>query len=215
MPMVKEGRALSVHVKSFQDAQTQLNILIRAGIVKCTGGHCHNPATHVYWQDQAEWYEHCEEHRDYGPQWTGSTRWSSSVLSVAVLPQAAQAWLAGLPEAERQRYQLDAYDARDLYSLLPEWRTRKPETHRFADDETRPDWYTEIEIQALTTGEFAYGIHIQQGNHGRSFGLVGTFDSALEALTYAQSQDEDFPERFRIAADEDDPGKTKPFKPQD
>lgn len=215
MPIVQDGLAFTVPVNGFQDARAQLYTLIQARIVKCTGGHCNNPATHVYWQDQAEWYEHCEDHRDYGPQWTGSTRWRSSALSVAVLPEAAKTWLAGLPEEERQRYQVESYDNRDLYSLLPEWGTRKPEIHRFADDETRPEWYTEIEIQTLTTGEFAYEIHLQQGHHGSYYGLVGTFDSALEALTHAQSQNEDFPERFRILAVEDDPFKTKPVPPPD
>lgn len=206
--IVKEGLALEIGVKGFGDARLQLNTLIRARIVKCAL--CSKPATHVYWQDQAEWYEHCEDHRSYDEQWTGSTRWGSPVLSVAVIPDAARTWLAGLPEAERALYTLDAYDNRNLYDLMPEWGTRDPEVHTFTANEAQPDWHTKVEIQRLTTGEFAYEIHTQQGNYGRYYGLVGTFDTRDEALTHALTENEDMPRQFRTAP-ADDPEKTKPI----
>lgn len=57
------GHEVIVRVNGFHDAKRWIYQLIGAGIVKC--GQCANAATHVFWQDQAEWYCRCDTHREY------------------------------------------------------------------------------------------------------------------------------------------------------
>ena len=99
------GLYLQIWVANFIDMKLFIDRCVRAGIVCCLSPErtqlCDNPATFVFWQDQAEWYPCCDEHDPGPPQWTGSTRFYPHHLELAVIPDKARAWLAGLSAEER------------------------------------------------------------------------------------------------------------------
>ena len=108
------GLALHRQVASFQEARTFAECCLRAGIARCVSPEraerCEDAATHIYWQDQAEWYPCCDRHAVSGPQWTGSTRWRALSVEVCVIADLAQAWLADLPREEQERIELEVYE---------------------------------------------------------------------------------------------------------
>lgn len=118
----KDGLALRMRVATFHQMKNFVERAVRAGVVVCISPErqdiCANPATLIFWQDQAEWYPCCPEHdpRDYsylggfdGGQWTGSTRFYSHVLDLCVIPGKAEAWLATLSAEERSEITKEWY----------------------------------------------------------------------------------------------------------
>jgi len=174
-----------IKVKGFYDAKDWMYRILRAGIATCC--ECDAPAKRIYWQDQAEWYFQCEAHADYGDMWTGSTRWSGTVLSKRVLPDLAQAWVETLEPEERKRVKLKEYDATDYHALLPEdyWKDRD-EVWLTGDKER--GWGTYVRLLPMTTGHFGY--EITNCSPGFSFGhaLKAPFDSRDEALEAARKE---------------------------
>lgn len=108
------GLALHYRVGSFQEARAFVERCIAAGIARCVSPEreekCDEAATHIYWQDQAEWYPCCDRHAVAGAQWTGSTRWRGRSVEVVVISDLAQPWLSDLPRDEQERITLEAYE---------------------------------------------------------------------------------------------------------
>jgi len=179
------GYELIIEVNGFSDARGWINRLVRAGVAKCTL--CANAATHVSWTDQAEWYPHCEDHRDDGEQWTGSTRWNPSSFGINVLKDAARAWFDTLEPFERHKIRFSEYDATDYYSLMTDTETR----HYLIGS---PDEWHKVfaDVTLLTTGEYVYQV-CREWSHKHSGtahwdaieGVWGTEAEALEAARVA------------------------------
>jgi len=112
--MPKKGLFLRLWVANFPDMQLFIDRCVRAGIVRCLSPKrkdlCDNPATFVFWQDQAEWYPCCYEHDPGLSQWEGSTRFYPHYLELPVIPGKAMAWLAGLSAEERSHITKRAYE---------------------------------------------------------------------------------------------------------
>lgn len=111
----QEGWELIVrNVNGFGHARMIIHDLVRAGIVRCLSPHredlCDNPATSVLWQDQAEWYPCCDQHADYGEQWTGSTHWNPSAFAILVIPDKCREWLKALKPEDRKQYKVRKYE---------------------------------------------------------------------------------------------------------
>ena len=108
------GLALHYAVNSFWEARTFVERCVRAGIARCVSperdARCEDAATHIHWQDQAEWYLCCNRHAVGGPQWTGSTMWRALSVEVCVIADLAQAWLADVPREEQERISLEVYE---------------------------------------------------------------------------------------------------------
>src|SRR5688572_194565 len=112
----KIGYQAIIKVNGFNDARNWIRRLIREGIVKC--GQCDKAATHVFWQDQAEWYCRCDDHPEIGDQWTGSTRWNPTSFGINVIREAANTFLETLEPSEAKRIRIRPYDATDYYALM-------------------------------------------------------------------------------------------------
>lgn len=96
---------LEIKVTGFADARRWMYRLIDLGIVKCDS--CDNPAVAVFWQDKAEWYLQCSEHRDYGQQWTGSTNYFPLPLYLPVIGDVAREWYDTLNPDDKAKVTLD------------------------------------------------------------------------------------------------------------
>lgn len=183
------GYALTVKkVRGYEDARGWIYRLISDGIVKC--GQCDCPATHVFWQDQSEFYIRCNEHREEGRQWTGSTRWNPTSFSISVLKDRAEAWLNQLAFDERKLFRLDGYDATDYYALLPD---DMPYTrHYLVGSEDTTGYIVYVDVHLLTNGEYAYqitkGHQAPSGGRFHSYGFEGAWPSEAEALKAAQEK---------------------------
>jgi hypothetical protein len=183
MKKITGYQAVIAPVRGFSDARMWINRMIREGVVKC--GQCDQPATHVFWQDQAEWYCRCDAHPEVGEQWTGSTRWKPSNFGINVLQEAAQAWIATLEPYEREMVTLEAYDGTDYYSLMTDTETR----HYLVGS---PDAWHKIyaDITLLKNGEYVYQIAKEWGGANISTTywdvIVGAWSTADEALTAAR-----------------------------
>lgn len=120
----KDGLSLRMPVRSFQQMKHFVERAVRAGVVVCVSPErqelCDNPATMIYWVDQAEWYPCCSAHnprlsyeRDHpgwgDGQWTGHTRFYPYVLDLCVIPSKAEAWLATLSAEERSKIRKEWY----------------------------------------------------------------------------------------------------------
>lgn len=108
-----DGLTLRRRVDGFHQMRWFVEKVVHAGIARCVSAErddlCDNPATHVYWQDQAEWYECCDEHAMPYPQWSGSTRWTGNVAAVNVIPDLAFKWLDTLDAEELKLIKLAPY----------------------------------------------------------------------------------------------------------
>jgi len=98
--MTNDGLTLIVSINDFNVMRAFMNRAMMAGIVRCVAPGradlCDSAATHYFWQDAAEWYPCCDEHRESGPQWTGSTRFSPHDLEISVIRDLAEAWIESL-----------------------------------------------------------------------------------------------------------------------
>lgn len=173
-------------VRGFDDARRWIYDLIGAGIVKC--GQCSNPATHVFWQDQAEWYCRCDQHREYGSQWTGSTRWNPSSFGLNVLKDKTDDWLSLQSFDQRKRFKLQSYDATPYWDLLTEDYWKHDVRHYLVGERGKDGWSVYVRIMPFVTGEYGYQIHKDwtspNGGHGQGYLLKGawpTEEAALEA----------------------------------
>lgn len=194
MPLEQNGRALRTWVGTLQDMRQAIYELMRDELAIC--GACDQPAKRIDFQDAAEWYLHCMDHHyGFGEQWTGSTRFMPHDLWVVVYPDKVQAWLDAGDDERRKKWHIETYDDRDLYDLMPEWGERE-EDRRILYEKGDVRW--QVDIAALTNGEYAYSLHMQRGNVGYGYGLVGTFASADEALQHALAS-EDVPQYVRDA----------------
>lgn len=180
MPLEQHGRALSTWVGNFQAMKQALHELMAADLVICSA--CEQPATHIDFQDSAEWYAHCADHHyGFGEQWTGSTRFQAHHLWVAVYPEKVEAWLAALGVEERKRWHIEPYDTRDLYALIAEedWGQDKRVVAQSGDHRAY------VRIRPLTNGEYAYEVGYERPSVAHEYGLTGTFASADDALAHA------------------------------
>lgn len=172
-------------VNGFSGAKAWIYRLIHAGIVKC--GQCDQPATHVFWQDQAEWYVRCDVHREYGEMWTGSTRWKPSSFSLNVLKEPARAWFRTLDSVERQQLRVRKYDATDYYKLMTE-----TETRHYLVGSGGEGYSVYVDITLLTNGEYCYQMvkDWRGGNFGNTTfeAIQGAWPTEAEALAAARAE---------------------------
>lgn len=173
-----------VDVNGFHDARTWIDRMIGARIVAC--GECDQAATHVFWVDRAEWYCRCELHREYGEQWTGSTRWGSGPLRINILRDKMRTWFDTLESFERNKIRVRKYDATDYYGLMPK---DMPYTRHYLIGSAEADGYqVYVDVHPLTNGAYAYQLHRgwYHGGSGTGYGdyirgMWETEESALEA----------------------------------
>lgn len=109
-----DGLALKRVVKSFEEMKLWLDRAQVAGILRCVSperkGLCHQVATKIHWQDQAEFYPCCDAHFPWGiGQWQGSTAFQMNMLELIVIPGLASMWLGSLKEEERAGWHKEAY----------------------------------------------------------------------------------------------------------
>lgn len=170
-----------IRVDGFQDARHWMYRIMRAGIATCSS--CDKPATHIYWQDQAEWYFECNDHYTAAPMWSGHTRWSPDEFSKRVIPERAKAWIAQLEPDEQQRVRLEEYNATNWYDWIVDDDWRNPDTVVLRGT---IEWGTAARIRPLKNGQFAY--QIEQYSPGYSYmqDLHAPFDSREDALTHAR-----------------------------
>jgi hypothetical protein len=175
--------------RGFDGARLKMFQLIQDGIVKC--GQCDCPATHIFFQDQAEFYIRCDQHREYGPQWTGSTRWNPTVFSLNVLKDKAEDWLSLLPSDQRKKYKIRSFDATNYYDLLTEDYWKNPIRHYLAGAERQEGWQVYVDIMPLKNGEFVYEIHKgfyhAHGGTGYTYAIEGAWPTEAEALEAAKA----------------------------
>ena len=184
---MKTGKRISVKVHGFQEAKRRIYELIKAGVVKCHGGNCDQEATHVFWQDRAEWYPLCEEHREYGQMWTGHTDWNPRSFSVNALPAKVDAWYSVLSPDEKKIISVNEYDATDYYSMLvnPMW---KPvDTIYISGDDNSPNRIY-VDLHELNNGKIAYKLNRVFGNHSYIGSFVGMFDDTEDAFRAAKHE---------------------------
>lgn len=176
-------------VNGFSDARHWMARVIRAEAAKC--GRCSAPATHIFFQDQAEFYIRCEAHREHGEQWTGSTRWRPDSFSMNVIPgPALEAWLAALPPEARALVSVQEYDATDYYALMDEDMTRH--RHYLVGDESQVGYVVYADVYPLTNGAYAYQIHkghYAANGSGRGWSelIRGMWSTEGEALAAAKA----------------------------
>lgn len=107
-----QGLSIKRFFDNFQDMRAFLEAMVNDGIVRCLSPErdelCDDPATRIFWQDQAEWYPCCDEHWPvywmyelYEGQWTGSTPFTPCIIDVPVIADKASEWLAKLPSDTR------------------------------------------------------------------------------------------------------------------
>jgi hypothetical protein len=180
IPRIEATRIL-IQVDGFGDAKRWMYRLLHAGIATCS--RCEKPATHIFWNDAAEWYFECEEHYDSREQWTGSTRWDPFLLSKRVIPDKAQDWYLTLEPDEQRRIRFQDYDATDWYAWLTEDYWKNEDVELLAG---RPENGTFIQIFPLKNGQFAYELSRRSVIYGYYQGLVAPFDSREAALEAAQ-----------------------------
>ena len=183
----KIGYEIVIEVDGFDDARRWIYRCIDAGIVKC--GQCDNPATHVFWQDRAEWYCRCGNHREYGDQWTGSTRWNPASFGLNVLLDAAKTWYAALPDEDRAKVKRRKYDATDYYAhMVKDWNARTE--HYFRGSASEMGYRLYAVVTPLTNGEYVYELHNDHmhaaGGFMRAYGVYGAWSSAEEAVEAAR-----------------------------
>ncbi len=182
------GYRAIVRVRGFSDARVWIYRMISDRIVKC--GECDQPAIHVFWQDQAEWYCRCDQHREYGQQWTGSTRWNPSLLSLNVLKDPAEEWHKHLAPSESKLIKFRSYDATNYYDLLCKDHWKNPLRHYLVGAEHQEGWQVYVDIMPLTNGEFVYEIHKgfyhAHGGHGHTYAIEGAWPTEAEALEAAK-----------------------------
>lgn len=207
----KIGHRAIIEVDGFHDAKGWIYRLIREGVVKC--GQCDEPATNVFWQDRAEWYCRCEAHREYGDQWTGSTRWNPSSFGLNVLKDAARAWHRTLPEGERANVKIIAFDATDYYALMTKGIDRIRRYLVGSEDVDGHKVYADV--YPLTNGEYAYEItggHLHShGGFSYSYGVKGAWKTeaiAFEAARFEARKrhllpQEDNPPEANLPSDDD------------
>lgn len=183
-----EGIEIVVKVESFDVKRSQIMRFVRAGIVRCCS--CENPATHIYWQDQEEWYERCDEHWTDDPQWTGSTRGGyPRLLGMPVIVDKARDWFAGLTPEQRTKIRFEVYDGTDYYKLMDD---RFTHVEYAAGGTLEMGWV--IKVYPLTNGNFAYEMehrHLHEGGgtvHG--YGVVGQWNTERTAIEAALGTDE-------------------------
>lgn len=176
----KIGYEAIVKVNGFQDARHWIQRMVRAGIVECSS--CAKPATHVYWQDQAEWYPHCEDHRDSGDQWTGSTHWNPVDFGLTVLPEAAKAWHATLSPDEADCVTFEEFDATNYWELI---QPNVVPTRHYLEGDENSHFHLSVDIHLLKNGEYAWTAHKQRGNTGYGYGFFGAWVTETEALAAA------------------------------
>lgn len=167
-------------VEGFNDARAQISRLIKAGVVKC--GQCDKAATHVFWQDQAEWYCRCDQHPEGGPQWTGSTRWNPNSFGISVLKDQVRGWLKTLSPDERKRFGLRQFDATNYWDLMTDTETRHTLTGS-AEEGVR----VSVVITLLTNGEYVYQISRAWGRSCYTDAVVGAWPTEAEALEAANA----------------------------
>ncbi len=183
----KIGYELIIKVNGFDDARRWIYALIEQRIVKC--GQCDQPATHVFWQDQAEWYCRCGEHREHGQQWTGSTSWRPVSFGLNVIKDTAADWLDKRDESIRKRVKLVEYDATDYYALM--YDDFRRECHYLVGGEGVDGAFKRVDVYPLKNGEYAYeitkGHQHQHGGSSWSYGVRGAWETEALALDAAKA----------------------------
>lgn len=181
------GLKAIIRVNGFDDARDWLYLLIRAGVAQCAA--CNKPATHVFWQDQAEWYCFCEEHRETGDQWTGSTRWNPHSFSKIVIPGKAQEWVKTLKPQDRKLIKLREFDATDYYALLGEDHWKDDGTRvLLAGSETVGRRV--IAYQIPECNQWVYEIEHYSPGYVSTQSLTGIFDSVEACIEHAKQASE-------------------------
>jgi hypothetical protein len=172
-------------VHGFSDAKMWIYRMIRAGIVKC--GQCDQAATNIFWQDAAEWYCRCEDHREQGDMWTGSTRWNPSSFGINVIQAEALGWLETLEADEREKVTLEQFDATNYWSLI-----ERDESicHYLKGSAEEDGAKLYVNIYPLKTGEYAYTISSAwlHGGSGTCYtgAITGAWPTESEALEAAR-----------------------------
>lgn len=181
------GKSLIIQVRGFSDAQRWIRRCLDAGILKCTGGNCWHAATHVFWQDQAEWYPLCDEHHEIGRQWSGSTRWNPSSFSLAVLPDKVDEWLTSLDPDYCKFVTLEEYDATNWYALLSK---DAAQIHYFIGNDEQGGW--RAYIRPLKAGGFCYELEHCFGPFNfrtiTGYGFFGDFPTVEACIADAREQ---------------------------
>lgn len=170
-----------IRVDGFHDAKHMMYRMLREGVATCSS--CDKPATHIFWQDRAEWYFECDEHYTDQPMWTGSTDWKPRKLSKRIIPDAAHAWVESWSAEECHRRQpvFEQYDATDYYALLRDDLDCE-EVALNAGGYLNAG--TVAKLYPLIDGRYAYEISFRSPGHEHNFGLVAPFynrESALDA----------------------------------
>jgi hypothetical protein len=180
---VEMGLRAIVKVRGFTDARRWIERLVREGVVKCHGGDCDACATHVYWQDQAEWYPLCEAHREHNPMWSGSTRWNPQSFGINLLPDVARKWYTELDSETQARIQLSEYDKTNYFALIG---NHEPEEIFITGTSREDTAWLAVAIYPLSNGQFAYEIRRHFGYITEYQGIVGMFADRDAALIAAR-----------------------------
>lgn len=178
------GLKIIIKVDGFQDAKQWMYRLVRAGVATCSS--CDKPATHIWWNDAAEWYFECGEHYTDAPMWGGSTRWNPTSFSKRVIPDLVHGWVTSLSAEERKNIWLQEYDATDYYKLLTDdsYKTKQATVLRGSRD-----FGTSVVVLPLKDGRFAYEIENRAGDSFcHTDGLYAPFASADEAVADARKR---------------------------
>lgn len=139
-----------IQVKGFHDAKNWIYRLVQDGVAKCA--ECEKPAVGVFWNDAAEWYCECAQHRTQGQMWGGHTRWNPRSFSKILVFDKAKAWYDALPPDEKKRVKLIEFDATDWWGLLVDY-SEPVQIHYFLKKDNFAHF---ARILALKDGRFAY-----------------------------------------------------------
>lgn len=174
------GVKVVIQVNGFQDAKQWIYRLVDAGVARCA--ECDSPATGVFWNDQAEWYCLCDNHMEYGRQWTGSTRWNPRSFSKIVIPDKAREWIETLSDSDKKRVWFVKFDATDYDALLPEdWWDKKQKITITGDEKSG----IYIDVHQLTNGLYAYQKTMFHPGFSRGCLLEAPFESVDECVEHA------------------------------